>query len=277
MGPVMCCWFDYWHTAPGPSDGSGEEFLQWFLRKIQELDLANGDRLLDVLDVKYYPQADVVNDHVDTATAALRLRSTRSLYDPLYTDESWVSTRIRLLPRLNHIVESSYPGTRIAISEWNWGAGGTMNGALAIADVLGIYGREGVYLASHSDRPEIGSPGYFAFKMFGNYDGRGGQFGGRSLPVVVNGVDGYDDLGAFAAYDPATDVLRLMLINKRPDAEFELALDIRSLEGARAWRVFRYGPDAPDGVTEQAPPSDEQPSIVLPPYLISLVEVSAAS
>ena len=82
MGPVMCCWFDYWGTAPGPADSSDEDFLGWFLRHVREHDEANGRRTLDVVDVRYYPQADVVNDRVDAETAALRLRSTRSLYDP---------------------------------------------------------------------------------------------------------------------------------------------------------------------------------------------------
>ena len=48
-----------------------------------------------------------------------------------------------------------------------------MNGALAIADVLGIYGREGVDAAAYWRNPPVGSPGCFAFKMHGNYDGAG--------------------------------------------------------------------------------------------------------
>ncbi len=273
----MCCWFDYWRTAPGPADGSGEDFLGWFLRQVHDHDVADGVRTLDVLDVHYYPQGDVVNDLVDDQTAARRLRSTRSLYDPLYTDESWVSVRIRLLPRLRHAVDTSYPGTKIAISEWNWGADGTMNGALAIADVLGIYGREGVYLASYWERPAAGSPGYLAFKIHGNYDGQGGRFGGQSVPVVVDGLDPPEDLGAFAAYDPSTKMLRLMLINKLPDTPIDLALDIRSIDPAATGRVFRYGPDDLAAITEHEMSLGDNPSIELPPYSITLVEVPAAT
>jgi hypothetical protein len=277
MGPVICCWFDYWRTAPGPADGSGEDFVSWFLRNVHQYDQANGGRALDVVDVRYFPQADVVNDRVDAETAARRLRSTRSLYDPVYTDESWVSTRIRFIPRLRAIVEAAYPGTPIGISEWNWGADGTLNGALAIADVLGIYGREGVYLASYWEQPAAGSPGYFAFKMHGNYDGRGGRFGGQSVPVVAEGADAFEDLGAYAAYAASENVLRLMLINKNPDTAIDLALDIRSLETARTGRVFRYGPDDLDAITEEVLPLGDHPSIVLPPYSITLVEVPATS
>ena len=48
---------------------------------------------------------------------------------------------------------------RCSISEWNFGADTTMNGALAIADVLGIYGREGVDAAAYWRNPPVGQPG----------------------------------------------------------------------------------------------------------------------
>ncbi len=45
-------------------------------------------------------------------------------------------------------VKKSYPGTKTAITEYNWGALDSMNGALAQADVLGIFGRERLDLAT---------------------------------------------------------------------------------------------------------------------------------
>ena len=69
----------------------------------------DGVRILDYLDLHYYPQASgVALATAGTATTqALRLRSTRSLWDPNYTDESWINTKVRLAPkvwsaRLNH-------------------------------------------------------------------------------------------------------------------------------------------------------------------------------
>ena len=84
-GPVMCCWYDYWGTAPGPADGSDEDFLTWFLRNVKAHDDEYGRRTLDVVDVHYYPQSDVFNDDTDEETNARRLRSTRSLWDPTYS------------------------------------------------------------------------------------------------------------------------------------------------------------------------------------------------
>src|SRR4029450_12926784 len=86
---------------------------------------------------------------VDADANARRLRATRALWDPTYTDESWIAEPVQLLPRLKEWIAAGYPGTKIGISEWNFGVDSDINGALAIADALGIYGREEVYMANY--------------------------------------------------------------------------------------------------------------------------------
>src|SRR5262249_3568715 len=144
-----------------------------------------GHRLLDYFDEHYYPQADGValSTAGDKATQALRLRSTRSLWDPTYKDESWISDMapgglaVDLIPRMQTWVNANDPGTKLAISEYKWGGLESMNGALAEADVLGIFARENVALACLWGAPAAGAPGEFAFRMLRNYDGAGGAFG----------------------------------------------------------------------------------------------------
>ncbi len=41
-------------------------------------------------------------------------------------------------------VAKDYPGTKLAITEYNWGGQEHINGAVAQADILGIFGREGL-------------------------------------------------------------------------------------------------------------------------------------
>jgi hypothetical protein len=62
-------------------------------------------------------------------------------------DESWIGEVVRLIPRMRAWVDAHYPGTKLAITEYNWGALNHINGALAQADVLGIFGRERPSLA----------------------------------------------------------------------------------------------------------------------------------
>ena len=69
-----------------------------------------GQRTLDVVDVHYYPQSDVFNDETDEETNARRLRSTRSLWDPTYADESWIDDAIWFIPRIKEIIERALSG-----------------------------------------------------------------------------------------------------------------------------------------------------------------------
>lgn len=87
--PSSCCWNFYWNSAAGTADKTAHgnvDFLPWFLSQMNTFSQAQGKRMLDVLDIHYYPNL-VFNDNVDNATRALRLRSTRGLWDATYKDE----------------------------------------------------------------------------------------------------------------------------------------------------------------------------------------------
>lgn len=267
MGPAICCWFDYWDLAPGPADGSGEEFLPWFLRNVRSSDEAAGRRTLDVLDVHFYPQTDVYNENTDPETNARRLRSTRGLWDPDYVDESWIAEPIRFIPRMKETIEANYPGTQLAISEWNFGADTTMNGAMAIAEVLGIYGREGVDVAAYWRNPPPDSPGYHAFKLHGNYDGNGSRFGGLVVPAETS--EPYR-LGAFAAVDESSGLLRVMLVSKEPVDAQQVELVVEGFDTAEA-RRWSYGPADPAGIVADS--VDVSAGLEVPAETVVLLEL----
>jgi hypothetical protein len=156
------------------------------------------------------------------------------------------------------------------ISEWNFGADKSMTGAVAIADVLGIYGREGVYAAAYWRNPEVGSPGYLAFKMHGNYDGAGTRFGGR---VVATSSPDPGRLSVFGALDDAAGVLRVMLINKDPASAMSADLHIDGFSAAPRARRFTYGPeDLTEIVTGSHTTGD---AVTLPASSITVLELSA--
>jgi hypothetical protein len=220
-GPVTCCWYYYWESAAGNADKqehSSQEFLPWFLDQVRKHDEEYGKRTLDVLDIHYYPEG-LYNDDISEGLAAKRLRSTRSLWDPNYEDESWIGEPVNLIPLMQDVIKRHYPGTLLGISEWNWGADTTMNGALAIADVLGIFGREGVHYAAYWRYPEIDSAGFYAFKLYTNYDDKGSRFGDTS---VWSNSSSAEEIGSHAAVDRTTGNLHLMLLNKQPEKETEI-------------------------------------------------------
>jgi hypothetical protein len=267
LGPVACCWYDYWNIAPGPQDGGDRDFLSWFLDGLKRSDDASGQRSIDYLDVHYYPQSDVFNDKDDAETNARRLRSTKSLWDPNYTDESWIATRIRFIPRLRETIAEHYPGLKLFISEWNFGNDANINGALAIADVLGIYGREGVEAAAYWRNPPVGSPGWFAFTMHGNYDGKGSRFGGTAVPATT----GNEDVGAYAAIDQG--VMRVMLVNRSPEEAISVGLDITGFAASDDAARYVYSPAHLDRIVADTVAVDEP--LTLPASSITVLELAA--
>ena len=101
--------------------------------------------------------------NVDIPTELLRNRSTRQFWDTNYVDASWLAenplTSIgKMIPRLHQWVATNYPGTLTGITEYNWGAESYISGATAQADILGIFGREGLDLAERWTIPPTGSP-----------------------------------------------------------------------------------------------------------------------
>src|SRR5213076_1745078 len=97
-GPVEWGWCSYfWSDRDGCGNNNGPDylaygpFLEWYLEQVYDEQASSGVRLVDYLDIHYYPQAPGValsNDE-SAGTSALRLRSLKSLYDPAYVDESW--------------------------------------------------------------------------------------------------------------------------------------------------------------------------------------------
>lgn len=213
VGPNTCCWHFYFQSAAGTADKlkhGGKDYLPWFLEQMRRYEERTGVRLLDVLDIHYYPEG-LYNVWEDGSHIPIeRLQAPRLLWDETYVDPSWVNDTVMLIPRVREWIDTEYPGTAFGISEWNFGADDTMNGALAAAEALGIFGRYGVHYAAYWDFPKIDTPTFDAFKLFTSYDNNGGRFGDLSVSVTVDDVE----LRSFASVDSVTGNLHIMLINQ---------------------------------------------------------------
>lgn len=252
-GPVSWGWSNYFYspldcatdnyrTHADRNAHGGTPFLEWWLSEIRKHDEAAGRRTLDVLDLHFYPQGGEYSDTTSPAMAALRLRSTRGLWDPQYSDESWIGQPVRLIPRMREWITAHYPGTKMGLSEWTWGAEGSMNGAIALAEVLGIFGREGLDMACHWGGLDPSQPAYAAFKLFGNYDGRGGSFTGMSFAAHST----HEDMLSCYATQSGGNLL-VVVLNKSVDSDLTPTIQLKnagaylggaSLKRMRAWRVW---------------------------------------
>jgi hypothetical protein len=197
---------------PDRTAHGGQDFGPWFLSQLQARSQAAGRRLIDVFTLHCYPQeGSVGTDAADSATALLRNQSTRQFWDTNYVDPSWINSVIALIPRMRSWVTTNYPGTKIGITEYNWGAEPDINGATAQADILGIFGREGLDLATRWTTPDPSTPTYKAMKMYRNYDGNKSVFGDTSIATAVPDPD---ILSAFGAVRTSDGAMTLMVINK---------------------------------------------------------------
>jgi hypothetical protein len=200
-----------WSGYPDRAAHGNADYLPWLLQQFQLYEITHGKRMLDVFSVHYYPQGGELGNDTSTAMQQRRNRSTRSLWDPGYVDESWIADTVRLVPRLREWAETYYAGTPIGLTEYNWGAEGHMNGATAQADILGILGREGIDLATRWTTPATGSPVYNAIKLYRNYDGAQSAFG--DLSISASGPNP-DSVAAFAAIRSSDRAVTVMIVSK---------------------------------------------------------------
>ncbi len=179
-----------------PDSETYGDFINYYLSRMAQAEKKYGFRIVDVLDLHWYSEARgngqrVSSENNTQAVAEARMQAPRSLWDPGYTEDSWITryyynSPIRLIPRIKEKIDSNYPGTGLAFSEYYYGGGDHISGGIAQADFLGIIGREGVFAASlwpgyDSEQTYIKA----AFRMYLDYDGSGSSFGDLSIRAAT--------------------------------------------------------------------------------------------
>ncbi|WP_018181865.1 glycoside hydrolase family 44 protein [Kaistia granuli] len=233
-------WNDYRHHG---------SFVAAYLDAFRQASEQDGIRLLDALDVHWYPYSnsgDLFRTE-NPALAAALLEAPRTLTEPGFREESWVPRALPafsgeaqlglpLLPSLEAIIAATFPGTALAITEFNYGGAGQLASGLALADVLGRFGRHDVVFASHWGSLEgwLGE----AYRLYRAADAGGQRFGDQSLEVTIAG--GGADLVAYAAGATGQTGLHLVVINKSDAAA---TIDVSFETGGARPLVAAFGFD----------------------------------
>ena len=200
LGPTTCCWCRYFASGLDWQNGhcyGGEDreshgnltLLQYYLQRAAEFEKENGYRLLDYLDVHYYPAVADVSfncNESDINTTNYRLQAPRSLYDPSYVDPSWINQAIVLIPRLRGWIDEHYPGTKLAVSEYNFGGDNCITSTIAHCEVLATFATYGVSLATRWSKPKPATMVGNAWNAFMNYDGKGSSVFGPNNGLNMN-------------------------------------------------------------------------------------------
>jgi hypothetical protein len=237
--------------GPDRANHGGIPFVAWYAQQVCTHAFPDDALAVDYIDLHYYPQGQNValSDDDSPATAARRLRSLKELYDPTWVSESWISDlgdtdanhydKPDLIPRVRGWINQYCPGLKLAITEYNWGNDGTASGAVAQAELFGIFAREGVDLATRWVAPEANTRAERAYTLFRNYDGAGSKVEGNSVSASSANVD---QIGAYAFTSGARTIV--LLTNKDAvthDANLTFASAL-----AGAWTL--YGFDAANAV-----------------------------
>jgi PKD repeat protein len=229
-----------WSFLPDRAAHGGMDYLPWLLRELKTRSDIDQRRVIDVFTVHYYPQGGEFwpQDDVSTAMQLRRNRSTRSLWDPAYTDETWINDKVQLIPRLRNWVSTYYyPDTPVGITEYNWGAESHINGATAQADIYGIFGREGLDFGARWTTPAATTPTYKAMKMYRNYDGNRSTFGDTSVRAASTG--NADNLSVFAGQRSGDGALTVMVISKVLSGSTTLTMNLANFAPAAAAQVWQ--------------------------------------
>jgi len=220
-----------WSTMPDRNAHGGMDYLPWLLGQLKS------GHLLDVFTVHYYPQGGEFGNDTSTAMQLTRNKSTRSLWDPTYVDPTWINDTVKLIPRLRSWADTYYwPGTPIGITEYNWGAESHINGATTQADILGIFGREGLDLAARWTTPDATTPTYKAIKMYRNYDGNKSAFGDTSVSA---GGTNPDNIAVFAAQRASDNALTVMVISKYLSGTTPVTIALNNFNAGTTAQVYQ--------------------------------------
>lgn len=267
------CW-QPWSNPIDRNAHGGVPFIEYYLQQFKAAETTYSERLLDYVDLHAYFAATYNGASVafttagDTGEQQARLNSTRVFWDPTYTDQNYPQPNYttdqnytsscnvplqapEVIPMMKNWVANNYPGTKLAITEYNWGGQEHINGALAQADILGIFGREGLDIGTLWGAPDATTqvPGLMAFEIFRNYDGANSTFGDQALSAST---DDQSKLAIYSALRTSDNALTIIVINKTyGDLTSTLSLDSFTPSGEA--QVYLYSNTNLNAIVPQSP------------------------
>ena len=197
-------------------------YLDCYLDQMHKASEESGTRLLDVLDIHYYSES--ARNGIED-----RLQSVRTLYEKGFSENSWIGQwcmeNVPILPTIQKSIDTYYPGTKLGISEYNFGGGDNASGTIAQAEALGCYADQGVYFATlWGGEPYILS----GIDLYTNYDGKGGSFGDTLIPASTEDVSKSSTYAAVDADDDSE--VTVMITNKDLNSSENAVIDLKNAD-----------------------------------------------
>jgi hypothetical protein len=288
LGPVSCCWYFYWNlnsSTDNKSTHAGIDFLPWWLNDVYWNDQIAGTRSLESFDIHAYPDADT-GGLTHAQLQALAVKIYRDWWDPSFNSAAQyiVSGGFSIepldgkpfrIPRMKAIINSTYPGTSMSITEWSaeFAGGSDFSTAIGDADAYGVLGREGVFLSTRWVAPVPANPNYQALKLYTNYDGAKHGFGTISVSATHNADPNL--FSVYAATNPGGASMTLMVLNKDPVNAAQTSFTLNGFTPSQV-TAYTLSPGSPNSIVAGASQAWSS-TMTFAPYTATLLVISGSS
>jgi len=286
-----------WSNPVDREAHGGVPMIEYYLQQFKNYSQQYGIRLLDYVDIHGYfaPDYPAGGSSVafttagDTGEQEARMNATRVFWDSTYTDpndpqpnyitDANYTTKCsppaqapQLIPMLQKWVANDYPGTKTAIDEYNFGGLESINGAVVQADILGIFGRQGLDMGAFWPTTNYvkQGPGNYAFAMYRNYDGNNSTFGDTYLYATSSGSggDGEGQLAVYGGQRTSDSAITIMVINKTYGSlTSTISLENLAVANGTTAQVYQYSNANLGAIVQQpavsvTPPASGSTSII---------------
>ncbi|MFT8351478.1 glycoside hydrolase family 44 protein [Clostridium saccharoperbutylacetonicum] len=264
FGPVLYGMGAYQSLQSAPDwdsvKGNYKWFPEYYLDNMKKASEKDGRRLLDVFDIHYYSEAtgggirvtESNDTNVDCNKA--RIQAPRTLWDSTFKEDSWIGQwcgdYTPIIPKMQSAINTYYPGTKLGMTEYNFGGNNHISGGIAQADTLGIFGKNNVYFAALW--PFDGKSDYTqaAFNLYRNYDGKKSTYGDIKVKAETSDVDNSSVYSALDSKDPSK--LHVIMINKNYDKPMTMSFNIGGNKVYQSGKVWAFD-ESSAKITERTP------------------------
>jgi Glycoside hydrolase family 44 len=279
-----------WQGDPtlSPTPNGADWFADKYLAGIQTASTAYGKPIVDVYDFHWYSEAtdgttrvtNMTGSSLTDAQVQAIVQSPRSLWDPTFTENSWITNSvlhapITILTRIQSKIAAENPGMKIAITEYENGGFNHIAGTIAEADNLGIFGTQGVFAANFW--PPNGTYSYTlaGFRAFRGFDGINANFGDTSLQATSSDVA---SVVVYASSDSTTVGRIVFVAINRSNSNKVTAINGQALSGTAHLYQITAASALAQAVVQPVsigtmPVSGSSLTIALPAYSVTTIDV----
>ncbi len=268
-------------------------FPDKYLQAMKTASTTYGKPLVDVYDFHWYPEVydangtritDMSGTTLTAAQVQLIVQAPRNLWDSTFTDANnsnpWIyqelgSTPIQLLGRLQTKINAEFPGTGLSMTEYEGGGWNHIAGTIAEADMLGVFGAQGLFAANLW--PPSGTFDYAlgGFRAFRGFDGAAASFGDTSLQATSSNVQ---KVAVYASLDSTNPGRVVFVAINRSTSSLVTAITGQALSGTAT--VYQMTATSAQGQTPVHPllvgtmaATGSTLSITLPALSVTTIDV----